>query len=871
MKKLTIGILAHVDAGKTTLSEAMLYLSKAIRKQGRVDHGDSFLDTDAIERARGITVYSKEARFSYNGTEFTLVDTPGHVDFSAEAERAIPVLDYAILLISAPSGIQNHTETIWQLLKRYKIPTFVFVNKMDISAFSSSDILASLRRAFDGSFIELNMSSQELFEELALVNEAMLEEYSDRGEISSQAISRAIAMRELFPVYFGSALKNDGVEAMLQALASYTLSPRYRDAFSAKVFKITRDERGQRLTHMKITGGALRVRDTVSYTPRASLEAINEKISQIRFYNGNKFEASDIAIAGDVCAVTGLSASYASEGLGDEPNSPPAMLEPVLSCRVKLPPEVDAKKMLPKLKLLEEEFPELNVTYKERLSEISLRLMGEIQTDTLKRVIRDRFDTDVEFDDGEILYKESITGECEGIGHFEPLRHYAEVHLKLEALPRGSGIVIASDCSDKLLPPSWQRLVLTHLTEKQHLGVLTGSPITDIKLTLIAGRAHVKHTDGGDFREATYRAVRNGLMRATSVLLEPIYAFKLEIPKSDIGRAITDIRNMSGSFDAPLDNGDTSILIGRAPVSEMRSYIREINSYTRGKGKLQCIPDGYDICHDTEKAVERIAYDPEADLANTPDSVFCAKGAGFTVKWYDVKHYMDIDSGFSSDSVEPEKREAKLIYRSSAAEEAELEAIMQREFGPIRRKSYTEKKIIRPNNEIKLKESRKKYFIIDGYNVIHSWDALKSVAEIDLEGSRKLLIDIIINYSAYTDNRCMIVFDAYNIKAQRDRRESRSGVSVVYTKENETADAYIEKAIHDIGKSYDVRVVTSDALIQISALSVGMLRMSSSEFEKEIEKHDTEINEILQRLAHVPKAKLSELISALPEAEITKQ
>lgn len=854
MKKVVAGILAHVDAGKTTLSEALLYHAGAIRRLGRVDHRDSFFDTDDRERARGITIFSKEARLSHGDTTVILLDTPGHVDFSAAAERTLQVLDYAILVVSGSSGVQNHTETLWELLKRYRVPTFIFVNKTDLPDVTEEGVMAQLKKRLSPQCVSFSpeRGTEERDEELAVLDEELLETYMETGMVAEDAVIDLIQHREVFPCFFGSALKMRGVDEFLEAFCRLTKPLFAKESFGARVYKITRDEKGTRLTHMKITGGSLGVRTPIAYRSRGTGAELVEKVGQIRFYSGEKFTSEEAASAGDVCAVAGLSETYAGQGLGVESDALPPALEPVLSCRAVLPPDVDPRLLLPKLRQLEEEDPMLRIVFQERLREITIHLMGEVQMETLESVIRDRFGVEIRFDDGEVLYKETVSAPVEGVGHFEPLRHYAEVHLLIEPLPRGSGLEFAVRCRESELGLSWQRLVLTHLAEKTHLGVLTGSPLTDAKITLLTGRAHVKHTEGGDFREATYRAVRQGLMQAKSLLLEPVYAFRLEVPMENVGRAITDIRTMGGSFSAPTEEDGVSVLTGRAPVATMRNYMTEVTSYTRGKGRLSVTPDGYELAHNPEEVIAKAAYDPEADLLNTPDSVFCARGAGFTVKWDQVVSYMHMDSGWQ-EATEKTPLKPRLIDRNTDTDLKELDELMDREFGPIRRRVYGERVVYTaPEKKTKNTPARKKLLLVDGYNVIFAWETTKKTAEVDLEKSRELLRDILINYAAFAKQEIVLVFDAYKVKGGTGEKEEYPGVHVVYTKEGESGDAYMEKLIHEIGRNYDVRVVTSDGLIQVSAVSAGVLRMSASEFEEEIRRADQEIAAILEDLARDP-------------------
>ncbi len=842
MKKIVLSILAHVDAGKTTLSESILFHAGAIRKAGRVDHGDTALDTHELERERGITIFAGEAKFSFGDTDFTLLDTPGHVDFSAETERVLGITDYAVLVISAAEGVQSHTRTLWKLLSLYSVPTFIFVTKNDFNRRSESSIVAELRDVFGNC---VNFSDPGVFsasaENIAECSEEALEEYLATGSISDESIISAIRKRLLFPYFFGSGLRGDGVLDFLRALDRYTVMKNYPETFSAKVFKISRDK-NDRLTHVKILGGSLRVRDTVLYGEKT------EKVSALRVYNGQKYTAADVAFPGEVVARCGPTATGAGDTLFD-PAFPPAddikekpYLEPLMRYRIGLPAGVDARVFLPKLKQLEEEDPLLKIEWNERLSEIYARLMGEIQAEILKALIEERFGVTVTVDSGRVVYKETIEDTVEGVGHYEPLRHYAEVHLLIEPLPRGSGIVYSSNLGANDLDLNWQRLILQNLAEKQHLGVLTGSPLTDVRITVAAGRAHIKHTEGGDFRQATYRAVRQGLMQARSKLLEPYYAFRLEIPGRYLSRAMNDIRLMCGTADTPIVSDSCCVITGKAPVTEMSGYAASVASYTGGEGRLYLEAAGYGDCHDAEKVIAETAYEPERDLDNTPDSVFCAHGGGFTVKWNKVHEYMHLESCLKPKTV----TQTKHRRRNLSIEEKELEAIMLREFGPIKRPAYREAVTVEAKKYIPKASREGQYLVVDGYNVIFAWEDLKSAAECDLEGARETLMNILANYAAFTGCRVVLVFDAYNVSGGAGERFDHHGISVVYTKENETGDAYIEKLLHDIGKNARVRVVTSDRLIQLSAVWSGVLRMSSAEFEKEIDEADREIGEMIE-------------------------
>lgn len=835
MKKIVAGILAHVDAGKTTLAEAMLYRTGRLRKIGRVDHGDTALDTHALERERGITIFASQAVFATDSVEVTLLDTPGHVDFSSETERTLSVLDYAILVISGLDGVQSHTLTLWKLLKLYNVPTFVFVTKMDFARKSREEIIENLNSELDGDFVDFGDEAA-MEEGLALCSESMMEKYLGGESITDTEIAESIRQRQVFPCFFGSGLKLDGVDEFINALEKYTVEPTYSDSFGARVFKISHDPQGVRLTHVKVTGGSIKVRELIG----------DEKISGIRLYSGAKFTTADEVEAGEICALTGLDKTHNGQGLGFEAAGERPTLEPVMNYRVVLPPECDADTILPKLRELEEEDPQLHVTWNSHLKEIHVGLMGEVQAEILKSIVAEHFGVKIDIDSGRVMYKETIENTVEGVGHYEPLRHYAEVHLIMEPLPRGSGLVFKTECSEDTLDRNWQRLILMHLGEKQHLGVLTGSPITDMKITLAAGRAHIKHTEGGDFRQATYRAFRQGLMKAENVLLEPYYAFRLEIPAEQLGRAVSDIRVMDGKISSPESDGITAVITGRAPVSEMRSYPKDVMAYTKGRGKLALFPDGYSPCHNAEKVIAAAGYDPEADLANTPDSVFCSHGAGVTVKWYDVEKYMHVTSGIDAANEQiPALPNAKLLKRNLNIDDKELEAIMEREFGPIRRKQYSEAVLETPKAAQQAAPRKKEYIIVDGYNLMFAWDGLAALAKENFDAARHILTDILCNYRGYTKCELVLVFDGYKVKGNAGEKSDYKGIHLVYTKENETGDMYIEKLVEEVGKNYSVKVVTSDNLIQVSALRAGVLRMPAREFIKEIERVNAQIREIL--------------------------
>lgn len=847
-KKIVMGILAHVDAGKTTLAEAMLYKTGKVRRPGRVDNGDTLLDTHSLEKERGITIFSSQAAFIYKSTEITLLDTPGHVDFSAETERTLRVIDYAVMVISGLDGVQPHTRTLWKLLDYYNIPTFVFVTKMDFARLTKEELINSLKTELSGNFIDFD--SPECDEELAVCREDLLEKYLEGKNVDAQDTAELVRSRLCFPCFFGSGLKFDGVEKFLDAVDKYTLAPEYPDSFGAKVFKISHDK-SDRLVHLKVTGGTLKVRDTVSVGSSQS------KISGIRIYSGEKYITSDSASAGTVCAVTGLDDVKNGQGLGYEASSEEPVLEPVMNYRIILPDGCDPQTFMMKLRILEEEDPQLHVKWNSHLQEIYVGLMGEVQTEILKSLIAERFNIDIDIDSGTVMYKETITDKVEGVGHYEPLRHYAEVHLIMEPLPRGSGLVFDSKCSEDALDRNWQRLILMHLAEKEHLGVLTGSPITDIKITLAAGRAHIKHTEGGDFRQATYRAVRHGLMQAESKLLEPYYNFRLKVPNEYIGRAINDIRMFSGTFDPPEESGGMSVLKGKAPVIRLNSYASEVASYTGGRGSLFFENAGYAECHNSEKVIEEIGYNPDSDLENTADSVFCAHGGGFNVKWDKVTEYMHLESCL--------KKEIPFTpavnHRNLRIDDKELEAIMEREFGPVKYNLYRPK-AQQPQQERHVDfEKKKQCIIVDGYNVIFAWDDLKNLADQSLESARQRLMEILCNYAAYTHHNVIVVFDAYRVPGNQTKRFDYHNIHVVFTKERELGDVYIQKLVTEIGKNENVRVVTSDGLIQLTAVSAGVMRMSAREFEIEVDSVHARIGEVIKDIREkTKKTSIGEII-----------
>ena len=862
-EKLTLGILAHVDAGKTTLAESILYLRGSIRKLGRVDHGDAFLDNYELERSRGITIFSKQARLKLGEREVTLLDTPGHVDFSAEMERTLQVLDAAVLVISGADGVQGHVETLWKLLKYYRIPVFLFVNKMDQEGTDRETLLSELKKRLDGNCVDFNQEETDyaaFAEEAAMSEESLLEEYLESGRLDRETLKKAIAGRKLFPCFFGSALKIQGVEELLKGLETYASSAVCREAFSARVYKISRDEAGSRLTHLKVTGGVLRVKMPLTNRREGMDEGEiwEEKADQIRLYSGSGYQTVNEAGPGSICAVTGLSKTFAGEGLGEEAEGSLPILEPVLTYRIELPEGTNVHETFLKLLKLEEEIPELHIVWNERLSEIHAQVMGEVQIEILKSLIRDRFQLDVEFGDGNIVYKETILEPVEGVGHFEPLRHYAEVHLLLEPAERGSGLTFDTVCSEDVLDRNWQRLILTHLEEKKHPGVLTGSEITDMKITLLTGRAHIKHTEGGDFRQATYRAVRQGLRKAKSILLEPVYEYRLELPADLVGRAMADIQRMNGNFSGPELDGETAVLTGTAPVSAMRGYPREVTAYSRGRGRLSVALKGYEPCHNSEEIVALSAYDPEGDTENPTGSVFCAHGAGFVVDWDQVEAYMHLESvwGGSSPKKEPEGlpvTESVRRQREAASEgyasEDELKAIFERTYGPVRKERGSfEKRVRRSSSEstqtcrpVKKEAPQEQYLLVDGYNIIFSWEDLNELSRVNMEGARNKLADLLCNYQGYRKCHVILVFDAYKVEGNPGEVVKYHNIHIVYTKEAETADQYIEKTVHAIGRKYGVTVATSDGLEQVIILGQGARRLSAKGLREEMEAVSSEI------------------------------
>ena len=834
---ISAGLLAHVDAGKTTLSEALLYTSGAKRTLGRVDHRDAFLDTHDLERSRGITIFSKQARLESEHRAITLVDTPGHVDFSTEAERTLPVLDCAVLVISGTDGVQAHTVTLWKLLERYNVPTFLFINKMDLPGCEKEKLLSQLQSQLSAGCVDFAGEFEEICESAAMCDEALLETYLETGTVTEGNIRGLIEQRKLFPCCFGSALKLTGVEKLLSVLDDYAPEKVYPADFAARVYKISRDPQGNRLTWLKVTGGGLKVRSTLSYVNQKG-ENKEEKLIQLRLYSSEKFTAAEEVTAGQLCAVTGLTETYAGQALGAETAGQSYALEPVMTYRVGLPKGADPAVVLPKLRLLEEEDPQLHLISSG--SQIHVQIMGKVQLEIFRSQVAQRFNLDVTLEDQRIFYKETIASIVEGVGHFEPLRHYAEVHLLLEPLPRGSGLVFDSTCSLDVLEAPYQSLIMGHLSEKIHRGVLSGAPITDMKITLLVGKAHLKHTEGGDMRQATYRAVRQGLMQAKSVLLEPWYDFTLTMPTESIGRAITDIRTMGGEFEAPEASGSESTLKGIVPASELKDYADTVAAYTQGHGRLQLALHGYEPCHNQEQVVAELDYDPEADLENTPDSVFCAHGAGFTVKWHQVKDYMHLESGLK------EKKAPEVILRNTWAEEKALEKIMEREFGPQSTTLYRAPANRPAEEKLTIRPPKQKYIIVDGYNIIFAWDSLAEIAKNDLEAARRSLLDALSSYAGFTKCRLVVVFDGYKQKGNPGEKSQFHNIQVVYTREGETGDAYIEALVAEIGNNYNIRVATSDSLVQLSSLRSGVLRMSARELREEVENTRKEMEKFLK-------------------------
>ena len=862
MKHICIGILAHVDSGKTTLSEGLLYASGALRKLGRVDHGDAFLDTDALERERGITIFAKQAMLTVGEREFTLLDTPGHVDFSAEMERTLSVLDYAVLVISGSDGVQSHTRTLWRLLTRYEVPTFLFINKMDLAGTDKSALMERLTQTLSAECVDFSAPPQERDEALALCDEAALESLLERGSIDDSLISEMIKSRKVFPCFFGSALKMGGVEDFLSALARFTVAPEYPSEFGAKVFKISRDAQGGRLTWLKVTGGALRVKAPLSY--RAQNQDYQEKADQLRLYSGIKFRTLEKAGAGSVVAVTGLSHSYVGLGLGTEAEASAPLLQPVLTYQLVLPDGADAHSALTKLRELEEEDPMLRIVWDERYGQIHVQLMGKIQLEILRRRILDRFGLAVTFGEGSIVYRETIASPVLGMGHFEPLRHYAEVQLLIEPLPRGTGIQLASNLATDALDLNWQRLIFTHLLEREHAGVLTGSALTDVRFTLVAGRAHLKHTEGGDFRQATYRAVRQGLMQAESLLLEPYYDFRLEVPAECVGRAMTDLQNMGGTVDSPQSVGENTVLTGYAPVRTLRDYFTDVAAYTRGRGQLSCAVRGYETCQNQDEIVALLGYDAERDTDNPASSVFCDHGGSITIPWNEVAQHVHCDSGIHFDKEETEEKSAPpprhgVGAGSAYAADKELQEIFERTYGKVARRAFEPAKkpartSLADHYDVTIHSEDTEYLLVDGYNIIFAWDELQRLAAQDIAAARGALIDILANYQGFRKCRVIVVFDAYKVKGNPGSVQTVHGIKVVYTKEAETADTYIERATYELRRERRVRVATSDGPEQVIILGHGALRVSARAFHAEVEAAEGQISAVLQSLTNRPRS-----------------
>ncbi len=867
---MVVGILAHVDAGKTTLSESILYHIGAIKNMGRVDHGNAFLDTDKLERARGITIFSKEATFNIDDRIITLMDTPGHVDFSAEMERTLQVLDYVILVINGADGVQSHTHTLWSLLEANHIPTFVFANKMDQQGTDREKLLINLKKhLFDGCIDFSNQNNKELIENIAVSNEKLLEFYMETGRIDDSQVRELILERKIVPCFFGSALKDIGVNELLQGIKRYTKEKEYPKEFGAKVFKISRDSQGNRLTHMKITGGNLKVKTLLK---GKNSDDWGEKADQIRIYFGEKFKTVNEAEAGTICAVTGLSNTFAGQNIGIEETTDNIFLEPVLTYRINLPEGSDVHVLYKKLQQLQEEDPQLHIVWNDKLNEIYVNLMGQVQIEILKSIILERFDIEVEFDLGNIVYKESIAEPVVGMGHFEPLKHYAEVHVLMEPGEKGSGITISTNCSEDILDKSWQKSILSNLKEKEHIGVLIGAAITDIKITLIAGRAHQKHTEGGDFREAAYRAVRQGLKQAKSIVLEPYYKYRLELPTEMVGRAITDIQRMYGKFSPPQILDEMSIITGTAPVSTMLYYHNEVISYTKGRGRLYCTLDGYEPCHNQDEVIEKINYNSESDLDNPTSSIFCSHGAGFEVKWNEVEEFIHIEKHTIGNSKTND--ESNLIQnikeqKDIKVNEKELEEIFERTYGTVKREKNAFKKKIRysnvdnnkEHNHIKKNNNIEEYLLIDGYNIIYAWDELRQLADINLDGARTKLIDILCNYQGYKKCKLIVVFDAYKVKGNPGSIEKHNNIHVVFTKEAETADRYIEKTVYDIGRKFNVTVATSDSLEQMIIMGRGAHRLSAQGLKEEVERVNKQIQESIIKKQSIKKNYLLDSIN----------
>ncbi|MDD7515635.1 translation factor GTPase family protein [Ruminococcus flavefaciens] len=856
MKKVTVGITAHVDSGKTTLAEAMLYKTGAIRKLGRVDNGNSTLDTNSIERERGITIFSAQAELSTGNTHFTLLDTPGHVDFSAETERTMCVLDYAILVISGTDGVQSHTTTLWKVLRKYEVPTFIFVNKMDLIGAEKSSIIKNLSSRLSGNCVDFTGNDDEIAESCSMCCEEFMEHFITHGTIENELITKAIAERRIFPCFFGSALKMDGIDEFISGLDRFTREYESRPNFSAQVYKISYDQKGSRLTHLKVLGGQLKMREELTYKDADGNE-ISGKISSIRFYSGEKFRTADYAEAGEVCAVTGLVGTFAGQGLGCAENSQKASLEPVMTYKIVLPDQKNIYEAIKELRLLEDEDPQLHILWNEQNKEIHIQLMGAVQLEVLSKIIEKKFGYSVSFSDGAVTYKETIRNAVEGVGHYEPLRHYAEAHILLEPLPTGSGLQFAADCSEDKLDKNWQRLILTHLTEKTHLGVLTGSPITDIKLTLVAGKAHLKHTEGGDFRQATYRAIRQGLRNAESVLLEPYYNYEIEVPTENVGRVISDLQHMSADFDTPENIGEMSIIRGCAPVSEINDYQTDIIAFTHGKGKISFNIAGYRECHNAEAIINWIGYNCDSDVENSADSIFCSHGAGYIVKWNEVYDHMHLPLTISEEQQEEESSEQKRAkaarFMEKAVSDEELMEIFERTYGKINRdpvRAFKKTKAVSiEDKKVRLpKYEGPDYLLVDGYNIIFAWEDLKKIADDNLDAARGELINRMCNYQGYDGSELILVFDAYRVKGKHREVEKYCNINIVYTKESETADSYIERVTHELSKNHRVRVATSDGIEQMIILGNGAMRISATEFRKRYEAAERSIREYIDSM-----------------------
>lgn len=850
MKRLTIGIVAHVDSGKTTLSEALLYRAGALRRLGRVDHRDAFLDTHAMERARGITIFSKQAVLQLPDTELTLLDTPGHADLCAETERTLSVLDCAVLVVSGASGVQTHTETLWRLLARYRVPVFIFVNKMDLPGADRAALMTMLRSRLDAGCVDM---TGDWCEEAALCDETLMERFLQAGTLTYEETARAVSHRAVFPCYFGSALRLDGVDALLDGLRTLTAEPVRHADFGARVFKIGEDAQGARLTYIKVTGGALPVK-TLLHGTDAHGEPWQEKADQLRLYSGASFRAIDTAPAGTVCAVTGLAHSYAGEGLGCETDAPPPVLEPSMVYRVTLPEGAQINTVLAQLRRMEQEDPLLHVVWDEALGELRLQLMGEIQLEVTQALLQERCGVNVTFDEGGVLYKESIAAPVVGVGHYEPLRHYAEVHLLLEPGARGSGLRFAADCREDTLDGNWQRLILTHLAEKTHVGALIGAPITDMKITLLAGHAHAKHTEGGDFRQATYRAVRQGLRSAQGVLLEPWYDFRLRVPEKAIGRALADMQRMAGRFEAPRVENGFAVLTGSAPVAELRGYAAVVASYTSGAGAFSCVPRGYEPCHNAQQIIEQSGYQCDADTANTADSIFCSHGAGQLVKWNEAPAHMHVSNSYGRSAAGQAPPDTVMTRRAAAysgtlAQDKELMEIFERTYGKTSdaaRKRFLRPQTAKPAAAPVPIPQGPTYVLVDGYNFIFSWDRLRTLAQENMEGARRALMDTLCSYQGFYGGEVIVVFDAYRVKGNTGSQEQYHNIAAVYTREAETADAYIERVTHTLTKNHRVRVVTSDGPMQMIILGNGALRVPSAAFAEELESMEKAIRALIE-------------------------